>query len=383
MGHAVVVLGAGYAGAATIDRLQAQGGNLDLIWISKAPYHFVRHESHRLIREPAAESALTVPIETIAGPNTRFIQRTVTRVDAETRTVDLDDGQEVEWDFLVYAMGSEPADYGIPGIDDHAFTLNGHLDALAIHDAVIEATAGRKRNDPATVVVGGAGLSGVQVAGELAALADEQDLPLAIRLVEAKGRILPENAPDLSRRVERLLTDREIEVITGRAVTRVTDTTVKLDDEGDLPADIVIWTGGITGPTVLTDGGLESMSGRLRTNASLQTSDPSVFALGDAAIVDVEGQPVPPTAQAAWQAASVATTNITRSMQGRPLKRFTFKSRGTLLSVGEAAIAHDVVNSPLRVISGLPARLLKKGVAARWIGTISSWRRALTAWPYL
>jgi len=383
MTHTVVVLGAGYGGAATIDRLESMDTDLELTWISKTPYHFVRHESHRLIREPTAESALTVPITAIASVDTRFIQGRVTRVDAETRTVDLDDGQKIGYDFLVYAMGSEPADYGIPGIDQYALTLNDHRDALAIHKAVIDASTGREAGDPARVIVAGAGLSGVQVAGELAGLAEDRDRPLSIRLIEAKNRILPEDAPELSRRVHQILADRDIEVITGRPVNRVTDASVELDDGDSLPADVVVWTGGITGPTVLTDGGLEGMSGRLRTNGSLQTSDPRVFALGDAAMVDVEGEPVPPTAQAAWQAASIVATNITRSIQERPLERFTFESRGTLLSVGQAAIAHDVIHSPLRVITGVPARLLKKGVAARWIGAISSWRRALDAWPYL
>ena len=383
MTHSVVVLGAGYGGAATIDRLQTQNADFKLTWISKAPYHFVRHESHRLIRRPAAESALTVPIESIAAPNTRFVQATVTRVNAETRSVDLEDGRSIQYDFLVYAMGSEPADYGIPGIDEHALTLNGLRDALAIHEAVIEATAGRAPNDPARVVVAGAGLSGVQVAGELASLAADRELPLRIRQVEAKNRILPEDAPDLSRRVQRLLSDRGIDVITGSPVTRVTDKSVEVEEEGTLPADVIVWTGGITGPTVLTDGGLDGMAGRLRTNAWLQTSDPRVFALGDAAIVDSAGEPIPPTAQAAWQAAVVVATNITRSIQEGPLKRFGFESRGTLLSVGEAAIAHDVIHSPLRTITGVPAHLLKKGVAARWIAGISSWRRALDAWPYL
>lgn len=383
MTASVVVLGAGYGGAATIAELQSRRADVELTWISDAPYHFVRHESHRVIRDPTAASVLRVPIADIATAGTRFIQGTVTAVDVEDRTVTLANGDSIRYDVLVYALGSQPADYGIPGIDTHALTLNGLSDAQRIHDAVADAGRAAGSGDGRSVVIGGGGLSGVQVAGEIATLRDETGLALDISLVEARDRILPEEDPGLSNTVKGMLISRGIEVITDRPISRVTGDSVEVDGEDHLPADVTVWTGGIRGPLVVADGGVDSVSGRLRTTETLRTSDDRVFALGDAAVIGGPNRPVPPTAEAAWLAADTVADNVLRTIERRPLTGFEFRSRGTLLSVGEAAIAHDVTFSPIRTITGLPARILKKAVAARWIASITSWTRAKAAWPYL
>lgn len=379
----VVVLGAGYGGAATVAELQSRSMDIDLTWISEAPFHFVRHESHRVIRDPAAASVLRVPVEDIATDETRFIQGTVTAVDAERRAVTLEDDERIPYDVLVYALGSQPADYGIPGIAIHALTLNGLDDALNIHDAVVEAGEAAVDGQRASIVVGGGGLSGVQVAGEIAELRDASGYSIDVRLIEARERILPEEDPALSRTVTERLTDKGIEVITGRPISRVTGESVELDGSDSHQAQVTVWTGGITGPMVVADGGLDSVSGRLRTTSTLRTTDNRVFALGDAAVIESSGRPVPPTAQAAWQAAEVVVDNVRRTIEGRPLIDFEFRSKGTLLSVGDTAIARGVTLSPVRTLTGLPATILKKAVAARWIASITSWSNARAAWPFL
>ncbi len=383
MTPSVVVLGAGYGGAATVADLQSRPVDIDLTWISEAPYHSIRHESHRVIRDPAAASVLRVPIEEIAAPDTRFIRGTVTTVEVDRQAVTLDSGDSVPYDVLVYALGSQPADYGIPGIATHALTLNSLADARTIHNAIVDAGTAADQGEPASVVVGGGGLSGVQVAGEIAELRDEARYAIDISLIEARQRILPAEDPELSRVVTERLADRGVEVITGRPISQVTDESVELDGSESHPGAVTIWTGGIKGPTAVADGGLDSVSGRLRTAQTLRTTDDRVFALGDAAVIDDGGRPVPPTAQAAWQAAKVVVDNVIRTIEGRPLTAFEFRSRGTLLSVGEAAIARDVSMSPVRTLTGLPAEILKKAVAARWIASITSWSRARTAWPFL
>ncbi|MFY4813466.1 NAD(P)/FAD-dependent oxidoreductase, partial [Haloarcula sp. AONF1] len=85
--------------------------------------------------------------------------------------------------------------------------------------------------------------------------------------------------------------------------------------------------------------------------------------------------------QAAWQAAEVAGENLARAARGQPLKTWTHKDKGTVVSVGEKAVAHDVVNMPIETFGGLPAKLLKKAIAARWINDVTSVGRAAKAWP--
>jgi NADH dehydrogenase len=109
-----------------------------------------------------------------------------------------------------------------------------------------------------------------------------------------------------------------------------------------------------------------------------------VFALGDSAVVDQPGEhPAPPTAQAAWQAAEVVADNVVRAINGQRLETWTHEDKGTVVSVGESAVAHDVYISPITTFGGLPAKMLKKGIAARWIADLTSYKRAWNAWDAL
>ena len=98
--------------------------------------------------------------------------------------------------------------------------------------------------------------------------------------------------------------------------------------------------------------------------------------------IDQDGDdPAPPTAQAAWQAAEVVGENIVRAIRNEPLKRWRFKDKGTVISVGEDAVAHDVYVVPFKdTFGGLPARTLKKAIAARWIRDVAGTGRAASAW---
>lgn len=379
----VVVLGAGYAGAATVAALRDHRHTPDLTWVSQDPDHFVLHEGHRVVADPTAAEDLTIPVARIAGPSVRFVQGEVTGIDTDDRVVRLADGAAVPYGLLVVALGSETEFYGLPGVAPHALTLKTRRDALAIHRAVVEAGRAATARAPATVVIGGAGLSGVQVAGELARLRDRDDLPVRIRLVEAADRILPEEAPALARAATDRLHDRGIDLLTGHPVSQATSSAVERAEAEAVPYDVFLWTGGIAGRPILADGGFATERGRVRTDVFLRTSDETVFAVGDAAAVDADGQSVPPTAQAAWQAGEAVATNVIRTIDGRVLEPFRYRDRGTLLSVGETALAHDVPGFAGRTFDGAPAAVLKKLVAARWIATLTDWPRGLRAWSVL
>jgi len=383
MSERVVVLGAGYAGAAAVQRLERELPGADLTWISREPYHLVLHEVHRVVRDPGVADDVTIPIEEIAGADTTFVRGEVTGLDTGDRVVELADGREVEYDYALVALGSRTAFYGIPGMADHALTLKSLADAEAIHDAVAEAAADATSDDPARVLVGGAGLSGIQCAGEVAAYSAEADAPVEITLVEAMDDIMPGQDAELQRAVRRLVADAGIAVLTDDPIVEATDEQVVFDERDPLDYDVLVWAGGVTGQTALDGAGLDANHNRVETDATFRTSDDRVFAIGDSALVEQGDDVAPPTAQAAWQAAEVAGANLRRAVEGEALEPWTYVDKGTLVSVGERAVAHDLVGVPVRTFDSLPARLMKKLVAARWIAQVSSWRRALRAWGAL
>ncbi|WP_049987418.1 NAD(P)/FAD-dependent oxidoreductase [Halobellus rufus] len=394
MSTQVVVVGSGYAGAGAVKRLEEElDAGAELTWISETDYHLVLHEVHRCIRDPSVESKITIPIDDIKSDSTEFVKGHVTDVDVDERVVELPD-DEIEYDYLLLAIGSGTAFFGIEGLQEYSYELKGLDDARAIHGEIKSAAEDASRDDPAQVIVGGAGLSGIQTAGEIAEYRDEHRAPIDITLVEGLDEVFPNNDPELQGALRKRLEALDIEILTGDFISKVDEDTVYLgggEDDPELAYDSLIWTGGITGHEEVHEMDLDQdeRSHRVFADADFQTSDERVFALGDTALVEQGPDAVaPPTAQAAWQAADVAGENVARAVAGKPLKTWRHEDKGTVVSVGDDAVAHDVKlpvlgSFPMNVFGGPAARNLKKVIAARWIADVASKKDALDAWDSL
>ena len=385
MTEQVVVLGSGYAGAGAVQSLESSiAGDAEITWVSDVDYHLILHETHRCISNPSVKDKVAIPIDEIKSPSTEFIEATVEGIDTDERTVDLEDGDTLEYDYLLVGLGTRTAFFGIDGLEEYAHTLKGLDDALGIHDEVVEAADEATQTDPAQIVIGGAGLSGIQTAGEVARLRDERSAPLEIHLVEGLDEIFPGNADSIQSALRDLLEERNVNILTGNFIGEVDEDTVYIGEDTELDYDVLVWTGGITGRDAVREANVDKdeRNYRLEAGQTFQTTNERVFAIGDAALIDQPDEdPAPPTAQAAWQAAEVAGENIAREMRGQPLKNWKYKDKGTVVSVGEDAVAHDVFIVPfVDTFGGFPARTLKKAIAANWINDITGVGRAANAW---
>ncbi len=386
----VVVVGSGYAGAGAVKSFEeaVQPGEAELTWISDTDYHLVLHEAHRCVRDPTVESEITIPVEEIKSDRTTFREGRVTGLDTDARELELADGDTVSYDYCLLAVGTRTAFYGIDGLEEHALTLKSLPDAREINRQVTNAADDATAEEPAQVIVGGAGLSGIQTAGEVAEYRDETGAPVEVTLVEGLDEVFPGNDPEVQGKLRKFLREKDVGIETGEFISEVDKETVYVgggeeEQPTEMSYDVLIWTGGITGRDEFADAPVEKddRSHRVHADATFQTSDDRVFAIGDTALIDQgDDEVAPPTAQAAWQAAEVAGENLARQVRGAPLKSWSHEDKGTLISVGDRAVAHDVVGIPISTFGGVPAVFLKKFVAARWIAQVSSVGRAVSAW---
>lgn len=370
MSDRVLVLGSGYAGVRAVQQIEEKAPDTEVVWISDQPYHFALHEAHKLIRDPDRRDRITVPVTDIANA-ARFVEARVTAIESDDDRVALSDGRKIAYDYLVVALGAETPDFGIPGIEQYAHTLKSRDDAMAIATEIREETLQASPDDPVQVVVGGAGLSGIQTAGEAAAYRDKHNASLDVTILEAQQHVLPNGDPDLQMRLRKLLDENGVDVRTNTAVEEVTDDTV-VAEGNEIDYDVFIWAGGVTGAEPVADTELAAEDGRATADETLQTDIDNVFAVGDAASVTIDGNPIPPTAQAARQAGKVAAGNVARLIEGEPLDEWEYVDRGTLVTVGEDAVAHDIAYAPRETFGGRPAKLLKRGVSEAWIESLTS-----------
>ena len=379
----VVVLGSGYAGAGTVKSLERSVGNdAEVTWVSDVDYHLVLHESHRCIRDPSVREHVTIPVEDVKSAGTRFVQARVTGLDTDRQVVELEGG-ELDYDYVLVGIGSQTAFFGIDGLQEHAHTLKGLDDALSIHDDLERAVDEGTADDPAQVVVGGAGLTGIQVAGEIAEFRDERDAPIEIRLIEGLDEIFPGNDASVQSALRSLLEARDVEILTGEFIGSVDEQRVHIAEDGHYDYDLLVWTGGICGHGELENCQVEKdeRNRRFKVDRTFQSSDERVFAIGDAALIEQGEEEAPPTAQAAWQAAEVAGENIARTIRDKPLKEWSYEDKGTVVSVGEDAVAHDIFIVPfISTFGGILAQMLKKAIAVRWIRDLTDTGTAVSAW---
>ncbi|WP_416839758.1 NAD(P)/FAD-dependent oxidoreductase [Haloferax sp. DFSO52] len=397
MSTQVVVLGSGYAGAGAVKRLETElGYDAELTWVAENDYHLVLHEVHRCIRDPSVESSIAIPIDDVKSSSTNFVKGRATNVNVDERVVELEGGDTVDYDYLLVAIGSSTAFFGIDGLEEFAHQLKGLDDAREIHQDIKQAATDASRDEPAQVVIGGAGLSGIQSAAEVAEYRDLNRAPIDIKLVEGMDEIFPGNDPELQGALRRRLEDLDIDILTGEFISKVDEETVYVgggedEDPEEVAYDVLVWTGGITGQPEAQELELEQdeRSHRFFAEDDFQTSDERVFAVGDCALVEQGPDNVaPPTAQAAWDAADVAGGNVARAIEGRPLERWSFTDKGTVISIGEDAVAHGVKfpvvgEFPINVFGGPLAKALKKGIAANWIADVTGVSRAYNAWSDL
>jgi NADH dehydrogenase len=372
----VAVFGGGYAGLTLASKLQRSLPDADLVVVDADGRHLVQHELHRVIRFPDLAAEITVDLQEVLGEATVHTA-TVSTVDAESGVAGLADGRQIEYDVGAVCLGAETAFDTLQGVREHATPLKRLSHAREIRQAFLAAVERGTPADPARVVVGGAGLSGVQVAGELAALAGERDGREAVDIVilEQEASVAPAFPANFQRAVRAALTDRGVTVRTGTAVAGASEATIELANGETLGYDQLVWTGGIRGPAAL-DGQ------RPVTRKDLRLTN-GTFVLGDAArVVDTDGAAVPASAQAAVRQAWVAADNIERLVAHRQsggggfdprLEGYRFDSPGWLVSVGDGAVAQV---GPA-VFTGPAARALKTTVGAGYLSSVGAIENAV------
>lgn len=362
----VLVLGAGYAGlvaAATIEHDLPEAA--ELVVVDETGEHLIQHEVHRVVRRPDLAEHLTVAVEDVL-PDATVIADTVEDLEPATDKVSLAEEGDLEYDACAICLGAQTADHEHEGVAEYGQPLKRIAHANAIRsrfDTVVEDGGGE-------IVIGGAGLSGIQVAGELAALTSRLGLwdQTDIRLIEMADVVAPGFPDRLQEALTRQLRSVGVDIELGTAITDATEDTVRTDTDERIETDQFIWTGGIRGPTAL-DGE------RPQVRADLALDD-RTFIAGDAArIIDGDGQRVPATAQAAVKAGEVCGRNLLRAVGAGPDRpaRFTFESLGWLVSVGDRAVAQVGPS----VFTGRPARTLKASAGLRYLAELGAVREAL------
>ncbi|MGQ4617592.1 FAD-dependent oxidoreductase [Nocardia sp. R7R-8] len=344
--HRIVVLGAGYAGLAAARRLARAAGDAR-ITVVDAHASFV--ERIRLHQQAAGQQIPAWDLrEALESKGIGFVRALATEIDTVARRVVLDAAPALDYDTLIYALGSVADFDSVPGVAEHAYSIATQEDVRDL------AVAG----GPVAVV--GAGATGIELAAELAE--SHPGLRVVLLGSEEPGAWLSAKAQaHITRTLKRL----GVEIRSGAKVIEVTADGPRLADGTLVEAAATVWTTGFRVPDLAARSGVAVDSdGRVSTDAALRSvSHPDILAAGDAAVVaGPGGRDLRMACATALPTGKHAADTAVALMRGREPRELRFRYVLQCLSLGRGNGVVQVVHA-----DDAPARTVLTGRTAAWV----------------
>jgi NADH dehydrogenase len=377
----LLIVGAGFAGmyaatsAARLRHLQGLSPDeLEIALIAPEPFLVIRPRLY----EPKPETMKAPLTELFQVTDVRYVKGQVDSIDTEARSVAFINGggqlREMTYDRLILATGSTGFRPKVPGLAEHAFgvevideaiKLDAHLHALA------KRPASKARN---TVVVAGAGFTGIETATEiperLRAILGS-DAEIRVVLVERGQLIAPQTGDNPRPVIAKAIRDAGVETILGVGVTAIDENSVTLSNGKRIESATAIWTAGMrASPLTAQIPAPRDNLGRLIVDPALRVFGiKDVFATGDTARVaaDELGNIAPMTCQFAIRLGAFAGHNAAADLLGLPTEPYQQNTYVVCLDLGSAGAIFARGWDPQLEQTGSEAKATKREINTVWI----------------
>ena len=362
MSKKVLILGAGYAGveaALTLHKKKKSSDDVEITLIDKNPYHTLLTELHEVAGNRISEDGVIVPLRDIFKyTGVKLIKDEIKHADFEKNKL-MSESTEYSYDYLIFAVGSEPNFYDIPGMKEHSLTLWSYNDAIRIREHIkscfvkaSQTNDAAKRKALLTFAVGGGGFTGVEMIGELAlwskTLCSEYGIrkdEIRLVLVEALPTILSNlKEKNITKAMNYLVKKLKVEVLVNSPITEVNSESFRLKDGKVIPSSTLIWTAGVRSSCICdTIECGKAKACRIIVNEFTQTQYGNVYAVGDAAAFKSDEGTLPALVEAAIQTGKAAAENILADIRGKDKKKLNPKLHGVMVSIGSYFAVSDLM----------------------------------------
>ena len=369
----VVIIGGGFGGLQVAKALAGQP--VDVTLVDRKNHHTFQPLLYQVALAVLSPAEVAQALRHILrrAANVRTILGEVTGFDLAGRRVQLRDGGDLPYDYLIVAAGARHAYFGHDAWEADAPGLKTLEDAVEIRRRLLTAFENAEREALLTgqapvlhfAVIGG-GPTGVELAG---AIADLARLSLArdfkaidtrrarVCLYEGSPRVLGVFSEKSSAAAERQLRELGVEVYTSTMITAVEPGRIRVGDTW-VKTDVTLWATGVAAsPLGRQLSATPDRAGRVPVEPDLSlAARREVFVIGDlATLADARGQVVPGLAAAAMQQGDLTAANILRDARGEPRRTFVYRDRGTMATIGHHRAVAEIGG---RRFAGLFAWLL-------------------------
>jgi NADH:ubiquinone reductase (H+-translocating) len=374
----IVIIGGGYAGIYALREL-VKNKNIKITLIDKHTFHNLQPEVYDLIANKSNIADVTIDLTTLCmglnHPYLEFKNLKVRKIDQTAKKIYTEEQEIVEFDYLIMAAGTRTFfPESIPG-------LNNAHDIKKLHWAMFfkqsfenqlfkKIRDEAKKCDDTHIVVVGAGLSGVEIAAEMAYNSTKffkrgnfSCDNLKISLISSSDTILPGLSPKLISMSHQRLKSLGINVITNTKLQKCEEGVAYLSNGTKINHSFLIFTGGIEASKITDELDVaKNGRGQIIVNEYLQSDKyPNVFAIGDMAeIKNNKGEIMPPNVTVARISGTIAGKNILNLLNKKKLIKCDPKLEGILIALGGKYAAGNLYG--LINVDGLLAYVIKKYV---------------------
>ncbi|MFI5202541.1 MAG: NAD(P)/FAD-dependent oxidoreductase [Candidatus Kapaibacterium sp.] len=351
----VVIVGAGFGGLNAALGLRHAPCRVTVI--DKSNHHLFQPLLYQVATAGLSPGEIAAPIRHVLrrSRNTEVLMAEVTGADSHNKQVLLQGERSISYDYLIIATGARHSYFGHDEWAQYAPGLKSISDATSIRRNILAAyeeaeleTDPIKRESLLTVVIVGAGPTGVEMAGsiiELARLALKNEFRnfdptnTHVILAEAGPRILTGFPESLSHAAQNELERLGIDVRTGTRVENISANSVRMNG-AEVSANTVIWAAGVAASPAGTWLGVKTdHAGRVPVNQYLQVeSHPEMYVIGDTALaLDANGEPLPGLAPVAIQQGIYVAKRLSSEMEHKSLDLpFRYRDKGVLATIGRS-----------------------------------------------
>jgi NADH dehydrogenase len=389
----VVILGGGFGGLAAARALDKSA---EVTVVDRHNFQTFLPLLYQVSTAGLAADHVAYPIRgALRKTDIKFRMGSPISVDHKNKEVKLDSSEVLKFDHLIVALGSVSADFGIPGVNEHALGMKTVHEALTIRAEIMRRFEDLCRFEDETklsISVIGGGPTGVEMAGAIAELirgplkSDQAEAAanIQVSLIEAGPRLLPPFAPSLSERTKKDLEKLGVKVLLNAAVKAIEHRKIILKDDSVLNSEITIWAAGVKGADAMVELNLPTVGNRVAVEPTMQVKNyPYIWALGDiAGALGKDGRPLPMVAPVAIQQGKFIAKQIQRLSSNKALGNFRYIDKGSMATIGRNKAVVQVkglkLAGPIAWFAWLWLHLFYLLGGRNKIGTMADW-----TWNYL
>jgi NADH dehydrogenase len=397
----ILILGAGFGGVrAALDLSRRLGKDAFITIVDKNNFHSCTPDYYEIASAVFAvntrdkenfhnlAATVAIPLSDIFSrfKNVRVVTDEVNNIELAKNQVVLKSGEELPYDSLIIALGSESAHFDIPHLYEYAHDFKTVYDALNVRDAIDEAMYKVPKHEKVKILIAGGGFTGCELAAELvgflhlqATIHSRPRNSFEAIIVESGKNILSGAGSWAISRASKRIGELGVQIIMSAKIAAVASDTVTLDSGKTIAYDVLVWTAGVRANSIAENilGVKIAGKGCLATDNYLRIlGSQNVFVLGDAAYcVDPETEgAVPMTAQTAIHQGEYVAYTISRMLRGR--RTFSYipiKTRFIIPLGGRYAL----FSGTFIKVAGLLPWLMKQFVSWNYLSSILPWHKAL------